>query len=942
MGVLLEDPSQKDLDIIELAFNHINSDDAILLNTKLEPRWGRVPASDPFSAVRTVCDMFPENITAVLSSTSCETSLAVQSLVETFQIPHVEVPREKCAVQRQNGFSVSIRPDYSHISRATLDLMLRLGWKQVSIFYDSDTAYKNVEDLLLLSAALTETYPPHFRLFRLKQNVATSKLDFVHPLHTVKDSKTFNMVAYCSTMNNIKLIRQAAMFGMTVGEYHWIVASHTILSQSSNYPDHLMEWSNAFGQPLADRFIRYNEEPVDEFRFFNGSKGILTLLKQSVKIDPTREDFYQAWLTLDPDLETQLEENATEIMPDYLQPIEYHKAYLYDAVRALAVSISDVVGKGRFVEPEISRCYDNTHRNTRGSNRLKKALNKVETEGMMGIIQFNRTGYNEEVAIDIISVEGRNNDTKAWQIGSWDHESKLTLDQFPFSRRYDDFHNKTFNIVTIEEAPFVTLEDTVNGPKYTGFCIDMLEKIAEKQNFKYNLYLVGDKNYGGRNEDGRWNGLVGDVYYGKADMAVAGMVINSDRENVVDFTKPYMNYGVGILLRKPQKKSNVFAFLEPLDIKVWGCVLASLFVVGFLIFILDRLSPYSAYGKGGPDCDEADDFNLLNSLWFAFASCLQQAYWNVRTNHPVEGGDNTPVSVSGRMLSAFWWFFALIIIATYTANLAAFLTVTRMENPINSLEDLANQNKISYGTIENSSLHRFFEKRKNQVTYERMWDFMTSTSVSPWVPSDKAGYQRVKTEDYAFFWDAPILDYIKQTECDLMTVGKPFNLKGYGIATPQGAAYRDNLSVAILKLQEEGILEGIRKKWFERESICPEEIVNNNPNSKASAIGLSKIAGAFYVLIIGAVLSFIAVIVEHMWHRPPSFYKRKRQMEARKAKEKRKVVFISDWSEKLPTSRNNGSAIQENNSKHMVVQESESMVLQPLRPTPWSTTESSC
>ena len=43
----------------------------------------------------------------------------------------------------------------------------------------------------------------------------------------------------------------------------------------------------------------------------------------------------------------------------------------------LAVSISDVVGKGRFVEPEISRCYDNTHRNTRGSNRLKKALNKV-------------------------------------------------------------------------------------------------------------------------------------------------------------------------------------------------------------------------------------------------------------------------------------------------------------------------------------------------------------------------------------------------------------------------------------------------------------------------------------------------------------------------------------------------------------------------------------
>ena len=161
----------------------------------------------------------------------------------------------------------------------------------------------------------------------------------------------------------------------------------------------------------------------------------------------------------------------------------------------------------------------------------------------------------------------------------------------------------------------------------------------------------------------------------------------------------------------------------------------------------------------------------------------------------VLGGDNTPVSISGRTLSAFWWFFTLIIIATYTANLAAFLTVVRMKNPVESLEDLANQNKIIYGTIENSSLHKFFIKRQDQGIYERMWSFMSNAPKSPWVPNDKAGYARVKEEDYAFFWDAPILDYIKQTECEVMTVGKPFNLKGYGIATPQGAIWRDEISM---------------------------------------------------------------------------------------------------------------------------------------------------
>jgi len=48
-------------------------------------------------------------------------------------------------------------------------------------------------------------------------------------------------------------------------------------------------------------------------------------------------------------------------------------------------------------------------------------------------------------------------------------------------------------------------------------------------------------------------------------------------------------------------------------------------------------------------------------------------------------------------VASFWWFFTLIIISSYTANLAAFLTIERMEVPIESAQDLANQNKIRNG-----------------------------------------------------------------------------------------------------------------------------------------------------------------------------------------------------------------------------------------------------
>ena len=56
-----------------------------------------------------------------------------------------------------------------------------------------------------------------------------------------------------------------------------------------------------------------------------------------------------------------------------------------------------------------------------------------------------------------------------------------------------------------------------------------------------------------------------------------------------------------------------------------------------------------------------------------------------------------------------WWFFTLILISSYTANLAAFLTVERMVSPIESAEDLVKQSSIQYGTLEGGSTKEFFK-----------------------------------------------------------------------------------------------------------------------------------------------------------------------------------------------------------------------------------------
>lgn len=68
----------------------------------------------------------------------------------------------------------------------------------------------------------------------------------------------------------------------------------------------------------------------------------------------------------------------------------------------------------------------------------------------------------------------------------------------------------------------------------------------------------------------------------------------------------------------------------------------------------------------------------------------------------------------------FRWMFTLIIISSYTAQLAAFLTVERMTTPVESTSDLAAQQKIKYGTLKNGSTMDFFRESKIPI-YERMY-----------------------------------------------------------------------------------------------------------------------------------------------------------------------------------------------------------------------------
>ncbi|CAH0547314.1 unnamed protein product [Brassicogethes aeneus] len=245
-------------------------------------------------------------------------------------------------------------------------------------------------------------------------------------------------------------------------------------------------------------------------------------------------------------------------------------------------------------------------------------------------------------------------------------------------------------------------------------------------------------------------------------------------------------------------------------------------------------------------------FTIGNSFWFAIGSLMQQ------------GSDLNPKATSTRIVGGIWWFFTLIIISSYTANLAAFLTVERMITPIESAQDLAEQNEIAYGTLEGGSTMTFFRDSKIGI-YQKMWRFMENKKPNVFVKSYDEGVQRVLEGNYAFLMESTMLDYVVQRDCNLTQIGGLLDSKGYGIATPKGSPWRDKISLAILELQEKGVIQILYDKWWKNTGdVCNRD--DKSKESKANALGVENIGGVFVVLLCGLALAIIVAILEFCWN----------------------------------------------------------------------------
>ncbi|XP_041802022.1 probable glutamate receptor [Chelmon rostratus] len=351
---------------------------------------------------------------------------------------------------------------------------------------------------------------------------------------------------------------------------------------------------------------------------------------------------------------------------------------------------------------------------------------------------------------------------------------------------------KELSITTIKEEPYTMSR----GSDLEGYCVDLIYQLSKKLGFKYKLRLVKDSRYGSMDSSGNWSGMIGEVIRGEADLAVAPLTLTAVREQFVDMTTPFMQTGIGFIMRKDvASEESTFSLLSPFSTDMWVGVLIAFLLTGLCIFLVGRISPTE---WAEPDTEE-HSFTLLHSFWYITGALTLQ------------GAGPHPKALSGRLISAIWWLFAVLLLACYFGNLKSLLHSNSKRVSIKDFEDLANQDVIDYGTVKPGSTMLFFKNSNNPV-YRRIYQHMERKK--SFVSSTEEGVRRAQEGNFAFIGEAASLDLAVARYCKMTRSQEIIAMRAYSIAAPLGSPLVKNLTNAILQLSESGELTYLRDKWW--------------------------------------------------------------------------------------------------------------------------------
>ncbi|XP_053209677.1 ionotropic receptor 25a-like isoform X2 [Panonychus citri] len=514
------------------------------------------------------------------------------------------------------------------------------------------------------------------------------------------------------------------------------------------------------------------------------------------------------------------------------------------------------------------------------------------------------TGY-QEISIRLKKQQYQSNEIQIETLSEWEYGLPYGRVYFTAKQSEGNKSDSILKIGLFMTPPFVVKrinETNVKQIIYEGFLIELFEEIKRRLETKFPEYefeessessigiLEMDEDAETEEDELNFNGLISEIFQNDYQMALAPVEITEDRQLVSDFSEPIFDLiGFSILMKKPIKESHVWKFITVLEPDVWLCITGAYLFTSILLAIFDRFSPYSyrnrpeRYESENEECKRI--FTFKEALWFCFISLTPQ------------GGGDAPKCISGRLVAAIWWLFGFIFVASYTANLAAFLTVSRLENRVDTMDGLAKQYKIRYAPVENSAADSYFIKMAQiEDKYYDIWknlslddsiteDERANLAVWEYPVSDKytkikaqiveitrpgsieEGFKRVRSsvtanEGFAFISSSLDIDYLTYLNCDVYKAGDDwaYHPIAFPISKKEPYNLKELIDPVIRELKAEGYITALRIKYWEdnpARKTCPDW------RKLSNGLVLADTWGMFLIVLVGLIATMIFISVEN-------------------------------------------------------------------------------
>ncbi|KAM0060893.1 putative periplasmic binding protein-like I [Helianthus debilis subsp. tardiflorus] len=800
------------------AVDDVNSDKTILGDTHLNLILHDTNCSGFLGTIEAL-ELMEKNVVAAIGPQSSTIAHIISHVVNELHVPLLSFGATDPTLSSLQFpyFLRTTQTDYYQMS-AIADIIEHFEWKEViAIYVDDDYGRNGISSLgdSLAQNRAKITYKAAFT-----PGASVDRLTEILTAVNLMESRVY--VVHVNPDTGIDVFKVAKKLGMLTSGYVWITT----------------EWLPA----VLDSSQQINTDTGSDY------SDVMTLLQGVVTLRQHTPNSYLKKLFAGKWKNIKLKETAS---------FNTYALYAYDSVWLVARALHALLKSGesitfssdaRLRKADESMLRFSGLRTFNEGPKLLETLLSTNFTGVSGEIRFDREKNLVNPGYDVLNIGG----TGVRTIGYWTKSSGLSVDSpnKTYAKKVNSNSSsgtkRLYSVIWPGETsvkprgwvfpnngkplrigvPYrhsykeVVTKDVRSPQGVRGYSIDVFEAAVDLLPYpvprEYILYGDGVRNPS-------YSNLVAAVADNTFDAAVGDVTIITNRTRIVDFTQPYMESGLVIVVPVKKSKTSQWAFLRPFTLEMWLVTGGFFLLVGFVVWILEhRLNQEFR----GPPSQQ-----IITILWFSFSTM----FFSHREN---------TVSTLGRFVLLLWLFVVLIINSSYTASLTSILTVQQLTSGIEGIDGMISSNE-PIGIQDGSFAYNYLVQELN-IAQSRIRslkdqnDYINALRLGP----KRGGVAAIVDE-------LPYVElFMTYTQCEFRIVGREFTKSGWGFAFQRDSPLALDLSTAVLQLSENGELERIHDKWLTTSS-CSSQAMQTDTNS----LSLSSFWGLFLICGIACFIS---------------------------------------------------------------------------------------